>query len=284
MLVPTMTPEEIYAEMYKDAAWLQNRVNNKLIDEAKKKAKRAKRFPHVSLNTLISEKTNIEYKIVFYTYQHGDWDRPRMFIYTKYTHEMGKTLVYIEQSKFAIRIYTPHFMQRYKERQHEHVQEFSPLANKDIEFFFLLRNWDVEEMKVIKGVLQTEPDDEIAVAINELQTHSRFWQDPEYERYSVACISGMCLCERHKKNPNISIFDTYINHFMIKYSQMFDYIPAFARVFLDAVVRAYPRQKHIICKEWNETVDNTPANSEMLEHLCDKLSELDKRYPLSALL
>ena len=65
---------------------------------------------------------------------------------------------------------------------------------------------------------------------------------------------------------------------------MFDYIPAFARVFLDAVVRAYPRQKHIICKEWNETVDNTPANSEMLEHLCDKLSELDKRYPLSALL
>ena len=30
MLVPTMTPEEIYAEMYKDAAWLEDRITNKI--------------------------------------------------------------------------------------------------------------------------------------------------------------------------------------------------------------------------------------------------------------
>ena len=79
--------EDLKNKLIEEAKGNAKNIENKLIDEAKKKAKRAKRFPYVSLNTLISEKTNIEYKIVFYTYQHGDWDRPRMFIYTKYTHE-----------------------------------------------------------------------------------------------------------------------------------------------------------------------------------------------------
>jgi hypothetical protein len=279
-----MTPEEIYAEMYKDAAWLQERINNRLAPEVIKKLKRVKRFPHLSMNTLYSEKTKIVYNVVFYAYQHRDWDCPRMFIYTKYTHESGKNLVYIEPKGFAIRIYTPHFMQRYKERQRDFVEDYSPIANIDIEFFFILRNWDVEEMKLVKSVLEIAPDDPLAKIIKERQDNSRFWQDPDYERYSTACMTGMCLCERHKKNPNISIYDTYISILMLKYSQLFDFLPAYKRVFLDTLCRTYPRHKDIILKEWNEAISNAPETPEVVEILCKKLAELEARYPVNALI
>ena len=284
MLVPTMTPEEIYAEMYKDAAWLQERINNRLAPEVIKKLKRVKRFPHLSMNTLCSEKTKIVYNVVFYAYQHRDWETPRMFIYTKYTHETGKNLVYIEPKKFAIRIYTPHFMQRYKEREHKRVEEYSPIASNDIELFFLLRNWDVEEMKLVKSVLEIAPDDPLAKIIKERQEQSRFWQDPDYDRYSAACITGMCLCERHKKNPNISIYDTYINLNMLKYTQLFDFLPAYSRVFLDAICRAYPRHKETVIKEWQEAIGAAPENPKLIEIMCEKIEDINSRYPLHALI
>ena len=284
MLVPTMTPEEIYAEMRKDALWLQNKMNDKLIPEARKKVKRAKRYPYITRYVLKSENTNIEYRAVFFAYQHRDWENPRCILYTKYAHESGKTLVYLEQNRFAIRLYTHHFLHRYRERLSERAEELSALANLDFELYFIIQNWDVEEMRTINYMINADPDSELAKILKSQKEKSRFWQDPDYERYSAACLSGVCLCERHKSNPNISIYDTFINISMLKLTQLVDFIPAYSRVFLEKICYCYPRQRKIIANEWNEFVDNVPHDENSLDAMIDKICELTTRYPLSAVL
>lgn len=281
MLVPTMTPEEIYAEIYKDAEWLEDKVNIKLAPQTIKLIKRAKRFPFIKSYSVKRKETQIEYNIVFFAYQRGDWNRPSCFIYTKYTHESGRTLVYLERDRFAIRIYTPHFMQRFKERNSEFVSEFSELANLDLEFFFLLRNWDVREMKFFTEVVKDNPNSVVAKKIVEQQERTKFHQDTDYERYSVACLTGMCLCERHKQNKNISIFDTFISVELLKGDQHLNFLPAYAEVFLNAVCRVYTRQKELIMKEWNGHLDSCEGGG-FDKVLCtvEKLKELADRYPL----
>lgn len=283
MLVPTMTPEEIYAEMYKDAEWLEDKINCKLTLEAMKLAKRAKRFPWHKVYVVKSEKTQISYNVIFLAHQRGDWNRLMCIIYTKYSHESGKTLIYLERKRFAIRIYTPHFLQRYKERQKEHVEKFQDFASLDIEFFFLLRNWEVAEMTLFKSFIDEDPNSFVAQKIKEMQNRTKFWQDSDYERYSVACIMGMCLCERHKQNKNISIFDTFISPDLLKGEQFLDFIPAYAQVLLNAIVREYPRQRELISREWEHTLESSNDVEDKPLYIIDKLEELSTRYPISAI-
>ena len=83
MLVPTMTPEEIYAEIYKDAEWLQDELNNKIYPQYCKRVLKVKKFPDLKLYELVSKKTHITYTIVGFAYQHSDWKHPYCIIYTK---------------------------------------------------------------------------------------------------------------------------------------------------------------------------------------------------------
>ena len=280
-----MTPEEIYAEMYKDAEWLQNEISFKIYPVYSKRVKKLLKFPDMKKYSLCSKVTHITYEVVFFSYQHSDWKRPYCVIYTKYTHESGKTLVYIERDRFAIRLYTSHFLQRFRERNAEHVERFEELANLDFEFFFILKNWDVAELKFNKEMIEQAPNNPYWKNIKNQIEHSRFWQDPDYERYSVACISGMCLCERHKVNSNISIYDTFISSNLLKSSQGFDFMSGYTQVFLNALQRAYPRQKVMIIKEWNEMLDSLPENDSErgIDMFFGKLDELADRYPTSAI-
>ena len=280
MIVPTMTPEEIYAEMYKDAEWLQERVNNILTPNYCKLAKRAKNYPYIKSYCEISPKTQIVYDIFYWSYVRSDWNRPQYIIYTTYSHEGGKTLVYIEKKGFSIRIYTPHFMSRYRERDEERMSQCDGGLNIDL--CFIIKNYDVQEMRFFKNISENMRDNPYIMQLLGQQQLSRFWQDPDYERYSAACLRGVCLCERHKKNPHISIFDTFISYDLLKDSQRIEYAMAYVHVFLRAVEKKYPRQFQFIAKEWNDFVDNmNKSDGNPLEMLIDKLIELEERYPLN---
>ena len=283
MLVPTMTPEEIYAEMYKDSAWLQDRIADKIYPSIQKMIKRRSLFPFFHVTSVKSAKTHIEYNVAFFAYSRGDWNRPYCVIYTKYTHESGKTLVYIEHNRFAIRIYTPHFMQRFKERQNEYVSDNETLANIDLELLFIARNWEVKEMDLLKSFAEESQNQKLSQKFEEISSWSKFKQDSDYERYTVACLLGMCLCERNKKHPDISIFDTFVTPDLFKFNQWIDFVPAYSHVVLNTLTRVYPRQKEHIVKEWNNSINECPDDGDPLKYMLDKVDELMSRYPVPQL-
>ena len=284
MLVPTMTPEEIYRAIYSDAKWLQDRIF-RLFPEIEKQIKRSKQFPFIAARIINSPTTKIAYNIVFFAYQKSDWDKRHFIIYTTYTHEGGKTLVYVDNKKFAIRIYTPHFMQRYKERHADYVNENSHIAKYGIEVFFILRNWEVVEMTRIKTIIQEtmETDPDLARTLEYRMTKSKFEQDPNYERYSVACMHGMCLCERSKdKNIDISIYNTFVATKQLIEEQFIDFIYAYGEVVLTTICRMYSRQRDMIAKEWNTELNNIPEGKTQYECMVEKINEFCLRYPIPA--
>lgn len=284
MLVPTMTPEEIYREIYSDVKWLQERIF-RLFPGVEKEIKRSKQFPFIAARIINSPMTKIAYNIVFFAYQKSDWDKRHFIIYTTYTHEGGKTLVYVDNKKFAIRIYTPHFMQRYKERHADYVNENSHITKYGIEVFFILRNWEVVEMTRIKTIIQEtkDTDPNLARTLEYRMTKSKFEQDPNYERYSVACMHGMCLCERSKdKNIDVSIYNTFVATKQLIEEQFIDFIYAYGEVVLTSICRMYSRQRDMIAKEWNTELNNIPEGKTQYECMVEKINELCLRYPIPA--
>jgi hypothetical protein len=93
----------------------------------------------------------------------------------------------------------------------------------------------------------------------------------------------MCLCERNKKNPDISIFDTFVTPDLFKYNQWIDFIPAYSHVVLNTLTRVYPRQKEHIVKEWNNSINECPDDGDPLKYMLDKVDELMSRYPVPQL-
>ena len=284
MLVPTMTPEEIYREIYSDVNWLQEQIL-RLFPGVEREIKRSKQFPLLTARIINSPKTKIEYNLAFFAYQKSDWDKHHFIIYTTYTHEGGRTLVYIDNKKFAIRIYTPHFMQRYKERKADYINEHSHMAKYGIEHFFILRNWEVVEMTRIKTIIQEtrETDPELAETLEYRMTKSKFEQDSNYERYSVACMHGMCLCERSKdKNIDLSIYNTFVATEQLIEEQFVDFVYAYGEVVLTSICRKYSRQRGMIAKEWNTELNNIPDGKSQYECMAEKIKELCTRYPIPA--
>lgn len=288
MLVPTMTPEEIHAELFKDAPWLQDEINLTLFKEYGKHVKRTNKFPDIKLYTRRSKKTQIFYYIAFFSYRRSEWDRPHFIVYTKYAHESGQTLIYIEPKRgLGIRLYTAHFLKRYLERDNERVEDNLQLANLDPALFFILRNRDVEEMKFMDTLTEDAKQHPVYQQIKEVRERTKFWQDPDYDRYTVACSSGVCLCERHKTNPLISIYDTFLSIKILKFDQLIDYIMAYSHLFLREMSLAYPRQSNVWGKEWNDFVDGMNVDdpdSDFMDLITKKIDDLAKRYPLYALL
>ena len=117
---------------------------------------------------------------------------------------------------------------------------------------------------------------------------SKYWQDPDYERFVAACSKGVCLCERHKNNPLISIYDTYLSLDILKYDQLIEYTVAYSNIFLEEMKNMYPRQSMVWGKEWNDLVDsiqkNEDPNRDTVSEFVAKIDELAKRYPLHELL
>lgn len=289
MLLPTMTPEEMYAELLKDANPLWDAINMRFGAEFNKIVRRNQRFPLVKCYTWHSKTTMIDYHVVFIAYRKAEHKFiPHFFIFTIYNYESGRNLVYIENKNFAIRIYTTHFMQRYKERDTIYTQMANDDVNQNAEIFFLLKNQRVNETQVMKQLDQVVTDPEF-IKMREKEKQTRFQQDPDYERYEVACESGLCLCERNKANPNISIYNTFIACDMLQGTQYIDFAHAVYPIVLDRLSLYYPRQKAVWNKEWNDFADAITADESMdlfdkSKAMLFKLDELKERYPIDSIL
>lgn len=161
MLLPTMTPEEIYAEMHKDAEWLENTINKKFVPQYQKGAKRATNYPYLKSFYEVSPKTLITYWVVMIAYHRSDWKKPRVAILAKYSHEYGTNIIYIENDRFAIRLYTPHFMQRIKERCSAMNYKVPIEMNHFEDMMLILCNRDVEELTMWKELEKEHKDNEL---------------------------------------------------------------------------------------------------------------------------
>lgn len=281
MIVPTMTPEEIFSEIQKDVYFLQEKTDE-LALKYSKLAKRATRFPHFHFYLLSSKKTMINYYVLCYAYRRGEWDHPHSIVYTEYAHEGGKTLVLLENEEFAIRIYTPHFFSRFKERELAIKKMFPYLMDSAPHATFLLRNKAVKEANVLQMMFETmgeKPED-----YKDLFEHnSRFFQDEDYERIPMNCIDGLCLTERCKANPKINIYNTFVSYDQLKGSQQFDYMLNVPHLILEKMNYVYPNQRSTWEKEWNDMMaglDESLGMEGWLRSIAQKLDEFGKRYPL----
>lgn len=279
MLVPTMTPEEIFAELQKDFNFLNNKISEKCISPFCKYVKRAMRSPFYKLYTLTSPRTSIQYEVLCFAYNKGEWKKPHVVVFTDFSHEWGKTLIMFEEERFAIRIYTPHFMARYKER-------FGELCNEDQErilssspmLTFILRNHDDIEpdtMSALKEILSAEEFKKYEPG------ESRFIQDEDYKRYVMVCQDGLCLCERHKQNDCISIYDTYISPDKFYENQALDFMPAVNLLFLRRMHNAYPTLRRMFQTTF-DTAQETYRDAPLREHVIQVhkvVVELYNKYP-----
>ena len=279
MLLPTMTPEEIYAEMHKDAEWLENTINKKFVPLFQKGAKRATNFPYFKPFYDVSSKTLITYWVVMIAYHRSDWKKPRVAIFTKYSHEYGSNIIYIENDRFAIRLYTPHFLQRIKERCSAMNYKVPIEMNQYEDMMLVLCNRDVEELTLWKDLEKNHKDNEMYQELYAEAHQTKFWQDPDYERYGVACDSGLCLCERSKKNPNISIYNTIISPDMLIDIQRYDFFKSYILVFLRAMEREYPRQRDTWGREYEQLRNSTEDIDAFIKGFVDLMIDFAKRYP-----
>lgn len=243
MLVPTMTPEEIFAELQKDYDFLNNKIREKCVSPFCKYVKRAMRGPFVKVYTLTSSKTSIQYGVICFAYNKGEWKNPHVLVYTRYSHEGGTTLIMFEEDRFAIRIYTPHFMARYKERFGELLNdEQETLLVSSPMVMFILRNHDDLEPDTMSALQEVLPKEELKKFEH---GEGKFIQDENYERYTMVCQDGLCLCERHKQNNCISIYDTYISPDKFFENQVLDFMPAANLLLLRRLHNAYPTLRKV---------------------------------------
>jgi hypothetical protein len=163
------------------------------------------------------------------------------------------------------------------------VNKFSEVSSLDIEAFFMLRNWDVVEMRTLKDFRIANPNSDLTKTLENIENQSRFKKDSDYERYTVACAMGVCLCEKHKTNPNISIYDTFLSPDLLKETQMVDFVPAHTHVMLNAMCREYPRQKDFIINEWNNSRYKIPEDAPIIPYMVEEINKLLEKYPISAL-
>lgn len=288
MLLPTMTPEEIYSELHKDADGLWAAITSRFGPEFNRLVRRGHKFPLLKVYFWNSKNTFVDYRVIFIAYRKAEHKFvPHILIYTMYSHETGRNLVYIEPDHFAIRIYTPHFMQRYKEREPRLAQATGELANLNFELLFILKNHRVQETTLMKQ-LDEEITDSEYIKLREKEKRTRFWQDPDYERYAAACELGLCLCERNKANLNISIYNTFIAYEMLQPTQYIDFAHAVVPVVLDRIALYYPRQKAVWQKEWNDfnkslIDDNTLDVVDKTKAVMAKLDEFNRRYPITTI-
>lgn len=277
MLVPTMTPEEIFAEISKDEDWIREQVGAYAIQYGKRVLKQT-RFPDMYVYAKESKHTRIIYNFILYSYRRGEWKNPQAIVYTSYAFEGGTIYILLDNPPFSIRLYTTHFFARYKERQFDKLTGWKSFATKYPQVFFILRNRDVYPMNFIHGDWAPESVKKI---LKETEAKSKFEQDPNYKRIMMGCMDGVCLCENNKKDERITIYNTFIPHELMRLDQHIDYLIALPYLILHRMEHVYPNQRATWGKEWNEMVDaKTETYEEFANKVCNKLIEFSERYPL----
>ena len=246
MLVPTMTPEEIRDEINKDVDLIFWHISNFQKNIVSFSRLPIRKFPFFQNKKIVSKKTNMTYEFVIYTPNKYRQKTPSLFIYAKYTHKWGTTFAEIlpDDGKFEYRIYTPHFIKRYRERMH---------LNESVTIDEVFMRFRVNNMATGRM------DDFI------IDNAEKYYHDRETEYYANIIPEGACICERDITQADIIIHNTFISREMF-----FETQEKGAKMFLIGVLwrsllMNYPRQRDALMTKLDEFASETKDENELLK-------------------
>ena len=230
MLLPTMTISEIKKEIEKDIPFLFKRM----VDARKRALQVArmpiKQFPHIVSWQAKSYATNIVYNCNLLVNSKRTQNKPRLIVYTSYSHDDGTTLIEIvpEKGGLEYQFFTPHFFKRYKERMG------LPLELTAQELYLRFRTHNPHSFPKADLIIQND---------------ERYYAGDDIQFSGSLVAEGATICEVDKREPQIIIHNTFISREMFFETQekktKFDYITVMFMDFADN----YPRQKYFLEKE-----------------------------------
>jgi len=279
-----MTPEEIYAEIRKDRFWIIETME--LFQKSfGRLVLKSNTYPIPHIYGKVSKKTNIEYGFLFFAYRRSQWKCPKIVVFTRYAHEIGKTCIVIRPDE-TITIYTDHFLKRYLQREVFSELTIDAWNNIASELKFIARNVDAQRMEVRENFFRSIKDDKITQEQEKFEW-MKFQASPGYERVEYACRDGVCLCEQNIKLPKIIIFNTFVGFDQLRLDQGIDYMIAYSHIHLRKMEEVYPNQKSTWAAMWNDFMDHmteTQSVEDWLERYQKVMLEFEDKYPLPALL
>ncbi len=149
MILPSMTPKEIYDNMDKDKFKVKLRID-KICPKVVKEFKKMKSFPVMYIDEYKIPATNNQYVIFYYARNVSEIEKPFLTYFCILFRESQRFVLYATEREYQhtpkcetirmpqIHIFTSHFIQRYNER-YLHKKN---LTSNQVAGLYLLRNWN----------------------------------------------------------------------------------------------------------------------------------------------
>ena len=191
MIVPAMTIQEIYKELFEDVKNIEQKL-----EYCRKKFRRdvlhTSKYPISKCYKCETPKKKNLFVVIFTAIKRSDNNNPIIGIHAIYSRPEGKYAATLNRDENLMSIYPPHFFDRYKERI---FNNDSMLAEDIIEHYFR-NNW---------GFLAIIPNNDIASVY-------RCFENDEGVDIMATTDEGFCFGERQ---GNITIVKTIISDDML---------------------------------------------------------------------
>lgn len=194
MIVPSMSVQEIYKEVFDDIKNLQTKLDE-CRNDFRKTVLKNNRYPLTkSYDCKTRERKNL-FIVEFTAMKRSDWKKPILSIYGIYSRPEGKYAVVPTPEMNIISIHPPHFFKRYRER----IIKDESISNENIIRLYFKKDWG------FMGAVVNEDFESV---------YHCFEQNKENDRVSfvAATSQGYCFGE---KQGNINIIKTIISEEML---------------------------------------------------------------------
>lgn len=194
MIVPSMTVQEIYKEVFEDIKSLQSKIDE-CHKNFKKVVLRSHRYPLTKSYDCKTRKKKNLFIVDLTATKRSSWKKPIMSIYGIYSRSEGIYAAAPTVDKNLLTIYPPHFFKRYRER---FIKDES-ISNKDIIRHYFKNDW---------GFMGT------VITKNYESVYHSFENDNGNNKVSfvAATSQGYCFGE---KQGNVNLIKTIISEDML---------------------------------------------------------------------
>ncbi len=136
MIVPTMTVNEIYEEVFKDISTTKDKVKH-FKEAFRKYVLSRKKYPVFQSYEYLTRDRKNRFFFHFHASKRSDWRAPFITLFSIYTRPEGKYAVSVNNDFKGLRIYPPHFFMRYRER----ILKDSLISNEDLIKAYFKDDW-----------------------------------------------------------------------------------------------------------------------------------------------
>jgi len=193
MIVPAMTIQEIYSQLFSELPIKQDKLDSYKKD-FRRKVLKASKFPFSKLYDFTTLKKN-QFLFSFTALTRGQAEKPFGSLYGIYTRPEGKYLAEINPELFEMTIYPPHYFKRYRER----ILKNDDLSNEELIRSFIQSSW---------GFIAAGVNKQLEAVYQSFEASHQ----NEVIGFAGATYDGYCFGERQGK---INIMKTIISDDML---------------------------------------------------------------------